>query len=139
VGAPVAEAILPRRQTEAESPQLPSLATSDFFRQTVPLALEPNNGHFFIDVDRVFAPNILTFPIVPYAQKTLLNAIRSIGVTTAVKSDRTTRYDIFVGLKQGDEPGVLPSQTEPVPRRSRGNEGPGYTNKARLRGLDYMH
>ncbi|MBC6475898.1 MAG: DUF3352 domain-containing protein [Hormoscilla sp. GM102CHS1] len=111
----------------------------DFFKQTVPLALEPNNGHFFIDVDRVFALNILTFPIVPYAQKTVLNAIRSIGVTTAVKSDRTTRYDIFIGLKQGDEPGVLPSQTEPVPRRSRGNEEPGYTNRGRLRGLDYMH
>jgi len=109
VGAPVAEAIIPRPQTEAASPKLPSLATSELFRQTVPLELAPHNGHFFIDVDRVFAPNTLTFLIVPPAQKTVLNAIRSIGVTTAVKSDRTTRYDIFVGLKQGDEPGVLPS------------------------------
>ncbi len=65
VGAPVAEAIIPRPQTEAASPKLPSLATSDFFRQTVPLELAPHNGHFFIDVDRVFAPNILTFLIVP--------------------------------------------------------------------------
>jgi len=109
VGAPVAEAILPGPQTDAESPQLPSLSTSELFRQTVPLELEPNNGHFFIDVDRVFAPNILSFLIVPPPQKTLLNAIRAIGVTTAVTSDRTTRYDIFVGLKQGEEPGVLPS------------------------------
>lgn len=115
VGAPVAEAIIPRSQTETESPKQPSLADSDFFRETVPLELEPNNGHFLIDVDRVFAPNILSFLILPPKQKAVLNAIRSIGVTAAVTSSRTTRYDIFVGLKQGDEARVLPS---PDPKAS---------------------
>ncbi|MGK7903026.1 MAG: DUF3352 domain-containing protein [Hormoscilla sp.] len=109
VGAPVAEAIIPRSQTEADSSQQPSLATSELFRETVPLELQPNNGHFFIDVDRVFDPNILSFLIVPPKQQAMLNAIRSLGVTAAVTSSRTIRYDIFVGLKQGNSPGVLPS------------------------------
>lgn len=109
VGAPVAGAIIPRSRTETESPKQPRLATSELFRETVPLELEPNNGHFFIDVDRVFDPNILSFLIVPPKQKAVLNAIRSLGVTAAVTSSRTIRYDVFVGLKQGNSPGVLPS------------------------------
>ena len=91
-----------------------SLAESEAFRQTTKTTLAQNNGHFFMDVDRALSLNNF-FPLLqlPPVNRTVLEATKSIGVTSAVTSDRTTRYDIFVALQKGNQPGVLPSPSVP--------------------------
>ncbi|NEP43501.1 MAG: DUF3352 domain-containing protein [Okeania sp. SIO2H7] len=59
------------------------------------------NGSFFLDTDRTFSPENLSLPQLPPSQKIWMDAIDSITVTSVVKSDRRTRYDTFVKLKQG--------------------------------------
>ncbi|OCQ99670.1 hypothetical protein BCD67_14745 [Oscillatoriales cyanobacterium USR001] len=92
VGAPIAEAILPM-------PKSPLLG-SEFFEKAMRSQLKPNNGSFFIDVDKAFNPKNLAIPELPPNQKVWVDAIKSIGFTTAVTSDRTTRYDAFIQLKK---------------------------------------
>ncbi|MDF0555744.1 DUF3352 domain-containing protein [Kamptonema sp. UHCC 0994] len=105
VGAPVADAILP-------APSNPLLG-SEIFENTMRSELTPNNGNFFIDVDQAFNPKNLAIPELPPNQKMWVDAIRSIGVTTAVVSDRTIRYDAFVQLKKvnqaSPQPGPSPT------------------------------
>ena len=108
LGAPVAESIVPK-------PAQP-LAESDFFQRSVPDGLDPNNGHFFVDLDRASA-NIFSIVQLPPGLKTITNGIHSIGVTAAVSSSRSTRYDIFVALKKADEPVPVPTLT-PSPNES---------------------
>lgn len=106
LGAPVASAIVPR-------PPQP-LADSAAFKQAVPIGLNPNNGHFFVNVDQ--AINSKKFPILqlPPGNKELVAAIRSIGVTAAISDDRSTRYDAFVTLQKGNPPAPLPAPTVPA-------------------------
>ncbi|MDA0211831.1 MAG: DUF3352 domain-containing protein [Cyanobacteria bacterium FC1] len=112
VGAPITEAFSPK-------PQSP-LAANPLYASTVPTDLEPNNGHFYIDMNRAFNDQTLALPIVPPNQQTWLKAINSLGVTAAVTSARTTRYDVFVNLKKGAKPVALPppaleTPASPVP------------------------
>jgi hypothetical protein len=92
VGAPVVEAILP-------PPKSPLLG-SEFFEKAMGSELKPNNGSFFIDVDKAFKPQNMAIPEFPPNQKVWLDAIKSIGFTTAVTSNETSRYDAFIQLKQ---------------------------------------
>lgn len=100
VGAPVANSIIPKPATP--------LATSELFQSTVPAELKPNNGHFFIDVDRTLSSNLALIRLAPSSQ-VWAKAIQAIGVTGAISDERTTRYDVFVRLRQGNKPGTLPS------------------------------
>ncbi|MBW4487119.1 MAG: DUF3352 domain-containing protein [Trichocoleus desertorum ATA4-8-CV12] len=100
VGAPVANGIIPKPLTP--------LAASELFQATVPTELKPNNGHFFIDVDRTLSSNLALIRLAPSSQ-VWAKAIQSIGVTGAINDERTTRYDVFVRLRQGNKPGPLPS------------------------------
>ncbi|MBW4559007.1 MAG: DUF3352 domain-containing protein [Trichormus sp. ATA11-4-KO1] len=89
VGAPITDKIVPKPDN--------TLASSLPFQQTVPTEPNPTNGQFFLDMERTvknFTLNTL-FP----NQQIFLDATRSIGVTTAVSDHRSTRYDIFVTLK----------------------------------------
>ncbi|MDF5720994.1 MAG: DUF3352 domain-containing protein [Rhizonema sp. PD37] len=90
LGAPVTSKIIPKPSK--------TLASNTLFQQSVPFELNPVNGQFFLDVDR--ADKNLLLPQMFPAQETLLEAIRSIGVTTAVSDSRSTRYDIFLELKK---------------------------------------
>ncbi len=92
VGAPIANKIVPKPSN--------TLASTIPFQQTVPSEPNPTNGQFFLDVERT-AKNF-PLPILFPNQKTWLAATRSIGVTTAVSDNRSTRYDIFFALKKGD-------------------------------------
>ena len=99
LGAPVADRILPKPAT--------TLASAEQFQKTVPSELSPNNGQFFLNVD----PTVKTLPLPEFfpGQQTLVDAMRAIGVTTAVSDERSIRYDIFVALKKVGQPGSLPS------------------------------
>ncbi len=105
LGAPIASAIVPR-------PASP-LGDSDAFKKAIPTGLDPNNGHFYINVDQ--AINSKKFPILqlPPGNKELVAAIRSIGVTAAISDERSSRYDVFVGLQKAGKPAPLPAPTVP--------------------------
>ena len=105
LGASAAPSFLPKPAN--------SLAESEAFRKATKTTLKQNNGNFFMDVDRALSLNNF-FPLLqlPPVNRMVLEATKSIGVTSAVTSDRTTRYDIFVTLQKGNQPGVLPSPSE---------------------------
>ncbi|MBL1199952.1 MAG: DUF3352 domain-containing protein [Nostoc sp. GBBB01] len=90
VGAPITDKILPKPNN--------TLATTLPFQQTVPTQLNPTNGQFYLDVERT-AKNFPLPTLIPN-QQTLLNATRSIGMTSAVSDSRSNRYDIFIALKK---------------------------------------
>jgi len=110
LGAPIANAIVPRPAK--------ALQDSEEFKTAMTPALDPNNGHFFVNVDQ--AINSKRFPILqlPPGNKELVAAIRSIGVTAAIEDARTVRYNVFAALQKGSTPGPLPSPTVPSPSPS---------------------
>ncbi|RCJ42179.1 hypothetical protein A6770_08180 [Nostoc minutum NIES-26] len=117
LGAPVMDKIFPKPNN--------TLANTLAFQQTVPTELNPNNGQFFLDMERTTK----NFPIPrPFSnQKTLLAATRSIGVTAAVSDNRSNRYDIFFALKKAGNSAIPSSSNNaltptatPSPWRGRG-------------------
>ncbi|MEH1857938.1 MAG: DUF3352 domain-containing protein [Nostoc sp.] len=99
VGAPIADKIVPKPNY--------TLAGTLPFQQTVPTEPNPTNGQFFLDVERT----VKNFPLptlIPN-QETLLDATRSIGMTSAVSDNRSNRYDIFIELKKVTNATTLPS------------------------------
>ncbi|KOR35246.1 MULTISPECIES: DUF3352 domain-containing protein [Planktothricoides] len=99
-GAPLSPTFVPK-------PSNP-LGMNQEFQQAVPSQLSPNNGQFFIDVERIINQNPPSWLRLPPDQKTMVNGIRSIGVTAANLSPRTAQYEIFVRLKTAGTPGPLP-------------------------------
>lgn len=106
VGAPVAERLIPQPQS--------SLANAAQFQQTVPTELGATNGQFFLDVE----PTVKALPLPQFftGQQIFFDATRSIGITSAISSDRSIRYDVFVALKKigSRESGVGEKGTERV-------------------------
>ncbi|MEH2047333.1 DUF3352 domain-containing protein [Nostoc sp.] len=99
VGAPIADKIVPKPNY--------TLGGTLPFQQTVPTEPNPTNGQFFLDVERT----VKNFPLptlIPN-QQTLLDATRSIGMTSAVSDNRSNRYDIFIELKKVTNATTLPS------------------------------
>lgn len=99
VGAPVTDKILPKPNN--------TLTSTIPFQQTVPTEPNPTNGQFFLDVERT----VKNFPLptlIPN-QQALLNATRSIGMTSAVSDSRSSLYDIFIALKKVRNTTPLPS------------------------------
>lgn len=92
LGAPVVDQFLPKPKTP--------LVVSETFKQTMPSDLNPNNGQFFLDVNRSFQSSSFSLPEFPPSQKVWIDAIDSIGITTAIRTERTTRYEAFVRLKK---------------------------------------
>jgi hypothetical protein len=110
LGAPVASAILPE-------PQL-SLLESTLFQQAVPTKPNPNNGQFFLDVERTINSSNLYLPqFLPAEQKLLAKAIRAIGYTRAIQDKQSSRFDLFVQLKTAviPSPTPLPEIPSPIP------------------------
>ncbi|MDJ0736098.1 MAG: DUF3352 domain-containing protein [Nostocaceae cyanobacterium] len=84
-----------------------TLASSIPFQNTVPPQPNPTNGQLFLDVERT--ARYFPLPSLLPNQQTILAATRSIGVTSAVSDRRTAYYNIFVNLKQGEQPAPLPT------------------------------
>ncbi len=117
LGAPIGSEIVP--QPQATLPQTP------LFQQAVPTRPNPNNGQFFLDVERTINSGNLNLPQLPTEQKMVAKAIRAIGVTTAISDQRSTRFDLFVHLKKVFTPSASPQakpsvtqtpQTSPTPQ-----------------------
>ncbi|MBW4493039.1 MAG: DUF3352 domain-containing protein [Oscillatoria princeps RMCB-10] len=103
LGAPVAGAITP-------NPKAP-LALSQSFQKAVPSELDASNSIFFIDVERTLNSKQFALPQLPPVPQTLLSAIRTIGLTSSISNERSTRYEVFVRPKQEGTPGASPSPT----------------------------
>ena len=99
LGAPLADKIIPQPSID--------LASTEQFQKTVPSELNPNNGQFFLNVNSTFK-NLPLPQIIPN-QQVFLEAVRSIGVTTAVQDRHSIRYDIFMMLNKAGKPQPLPS------------------------------
>nr|CUM62188.1 conserved exported protein of unknown function [Planktothrix agardhii] len=109
LGGAVADQIVPLPQA--------AITANPLFQQTVPMTFNPNNGNFFMNIEKVFDPNVktLSLPQLPPDQKLWIDAIQSIGLTTAILGDRTSRYDIFVKIKTPTTqlPATATPKTEP--------------------------
>jgi len=106
MGAPLVNGLLPKPTA--------TLADSPAFKQAVPAEPNPNNGHFFINVERAASPQGLPLlPLTP-ANRDLVTAVRSLGVTAAISDDRSIRYDIFVALQKTGTPAAFPSPQMPA-------------------------
>lgn len=92
IGPAIAEQFVPR-------PRQP-LSQSESYQATVPMQLNPNNGHFYWDLSHPLNTRTPLLPL-PKARQPLLEGLQGIGVTAAVNDQRTTRYDVFVRLKRG--------------------------------------
>lgn len=103
IGPNLASTILPA----STSP----LAQDPLFQASVSPNLKDQNGQFFVNLDRLANPNVaLPVPKLPTENQKVVNAIRAIGVTTAIQDGRTMRYDIEVQMnKSAKAPGALPS------------------------------
>ena len=102
LGAPITDKIIPKPKN--------ILANAASFQQAVPSELVPRNTQFFLDMEG--AAKSLSLPALFPAKQNFLNALNSVGVTTAVTDSRTTRYDILLKLKKVDKPVVLPTPKE---------------------------
>ena len=103
LGAPVTSTFLPQPQQK--------LADTPLFQQATRSTLNPHNGQFFIDIDRTINAGNLPLPYLSPEVKAGFEAVRSLGVTSAILDEASNRFDIFVTLKK--EPGIATLPTPP--------------------------
>jgi hypothetical protein len=105
LNSPVVNTILPQPQK--------TLAADPLFQKAIASELDSNNGHFFVNLDRLTSANsALSLPYLPPQATSLLQAMQTIGITTAIQDDRTTRYDMLVTLDKTENTRSLPVPTE---------------------------
>ncbi|AFY53254.1 Protein of unknown function (DUF3352) [Rivularia sp. PCC 7116] len=102
LGTPISDKIIPKPKN--------ILAKAGLFQKAVPSELNPISTQFFLDMEG--AAKNFSLPALFPNQQSFLNAINSVGVTSAVSDSRTTRYDILLKLKEGDRPVELPNAEE---------------------------
>lgn len=107
LGAPIAGAIVPQPQA--------TLTQTPLFQQAVPTKPNPNNGQFFLDVERTINSSTLNLAqLLPPEQKILAKAIRALGLTVAISDKRSIRFDLFVHLKTALTPSASPDTERSV-------------------------
>ena len=85
-----------------------ALADSDLFQQAIVFEGKPS-GYFFINPQRLAALDRgLPLPSLPPSLQATASAIRAIGLTTTIPSDRVMGFDITVLLEQLEDAGTLP-------------------------------
>ncbi|HEY9634210.1 MAG TPA: DUF3352 domain-containing protein [Coleofasciculaceae cyanobacterium] len=112
LGAPIAGAILPQPPA--------TLTQTLLFQKAVPTKPNPNNGQFFLDVERTINSSTLNLAqFLSPEQKMLAKAIHALGMTNANNDERTNRFDLFVHLKRtiapSNSPSAAPSVSSPSP------------------------
>ncbi|NER29115.1 MAG: DUF3352 domain-containing protein [Symploca sp. SIO1C4] len=107
LGAPIVETIIPQPQG--------ILTQAPLFQRTVPTNPKPNNGQFFLDVERTINSGKLNLPKLTPPQQIWVKAIGAIGLTVAISDERTTKFELFVKLKKNHQTDATP---KPKPSES---------------------
>jgi hypothetical protein len=92
LGAPVANSFLPQPSQK--------LADNPVFQQATRSSLSPNNGQFFIDIDRTINQGNLPIPYLTPEVAAFFKGSRSLGVTSAILNESSNRFDLFIALKK---------------------------------------
>lgn len=107
LGIPTATLIVP-------NPAVP-LSENPVFQETIAGAPNPNNGHFFINVDAILQRGEeVPIPNLPSNGGAIARAIRAIGVTGAIQNDRRTQFEINVLIRTTNEPPQTPEADRPA-------------------------
>lgn len=100
VGSGIPDAIAPRPQ--------PSLAETGLFQSLTDQAPAENNGHFFIDLEKINElQGSLPLPKFSSSNEAITSTIKALTVTAAIQDDRSILYDLSIKLAKGDRPGQL--------------------------------
>ncbi|QKD83055.1 DUF3352 domain-containing protein [Thermoleptolyngbya sichuanensis A183] len=92
---------LPSLLPQSETP----LSTDPDFLAATTTSLNNQNGQFFIDIERLLTSDTpFPLPNLPNGAEIFLTGMRSLGITTAIEGDRTTRYDLNLILQKSTEP-----------------------------------
>ncbi|MBZ8181854.1 DUF3352 domain-containing protein [Oscillatoria salina] len=91
IGAPVAEEFLPQPKA--------NLRSNELFKKVVLTGNNNSENQFFLDVERTINGGNLGILQLPAHQQMLLDAIRTIGFTTATNDETSTRFEIVLQLK----------------------------------------
>ncbi len=92
---------LPSLLPQSETP----LSTDPDFVAATATPLNYQNGQFFVDIERLLTSDTpFPLPNLPNGAEIFLTGMRSLGITTAIESDRTTRYDLNLTLQKSTEP-----------------------------------
>ncbi|WP_310429488.1 DUF3352 domain-containing protein, partial [Chamaesiphon sp. VAR_48_metabat_135_sub] len=110
LGAPVASTFVPQPKSR--------LSDTALFQQSTRSNLNNHNGQLFIDVDRTINAGNLQLPPLSPEVRAGFQAVKSLGVTSAIFDESSNRFDMFVTLKK--VPGVdnlptPPKSTQPAP------------------------
>jgi Protein of unknown function (DUF3352) len=93
LGDAIAENIVPKPKS--------NLGANSLFKLTTNSNINPNNGYFFIDLEKTLQPkNLLFSQLIPPDFKPLFSGIKAIGITTGIKDQRSSVFDLFVVIKQ---------------------------------------
>ena len=102
-GAPATSTFLPQPQSR--------LSDTALFQQSTRSTLDHHNGQFFLDVDRTInAGNVQSVALSPEVSASF-QAVKSLGVTSAIFDELSNRFDLFIALKK--VPGVAPLPAPP--------------------------
>ncbi|MEM9264787.1 MAG: DUF3352 domain-containing protein [Cyanobacteria bacterium P01_F01_bin.13] len=84
-----------------------TLKANRAFQTLLDISPQENSGYFFVDIEQLAElQGTLPFPTLPDGN--LFSAMKSIGITTSVKDERSLRYDIFIELPKGRRVKPLP-------------------------------
>ncbi|GAB4464304.1 MAG: DUF3352 domain-containing protein [Elainellaceae cyanobacterium] len=92
---------LPSLLPQSDTP----LATDPDFAAVTTTDLSNQNGQFFVDIERLLTSDTpFPLPNLPNGTEVFLTGMRSLGITTAIEGDRSTRYDLNLTLQKSTEP-----------------------------------
>jgi Protein of unknown function (DUF3352) len=111
LGAPVANTFVPKPQSR--------LSDNALFQQSTRSNLDHHNGQFYIDIDRTINAGNLPLPYLSPEVRAGFQAVKSLGVTSAIFDESSNRFDIFVAMKKvpgiAKLPVIAPKATKPAP------------------------
>lgn len=114
VGSETPSLLLPEPEVPLTETEAFSLTRADDFNAY--------NGRFYLDLGTLQAqPTAVPVPDLPERAGAIANAIQQIGVTSAVRSDRSTRFEILLHVVQeGDVQPLPPPGSAPTPEEAVG-------------------
>ena len=90
------------------------LSDNPLFQQATRSSLNPHNGQFFIDIDRTINAGNLPLPYLSPEVRAGFQAVKSLGVTSAILDESSNRFDMFIALKKVPGIAKLPAPPKAI-------------------------